>query len=188
MVFSVAATDHDWSTVPRERRLAWLLEATVHGATTTTTLPYNATQHKFWRLRHQPGTNTIAWETSADRVSWATLRTAAVGSTWPACRLELVAGTHQKESQPGIAAFDNVRVEPDTPAGMNKAPIADPGGPYTGTAGQPVQFNAAASSTIPTARSRSISGPSTTGPPYRRDRHPHLRERRHLHDGAQGHG
>ncbi len=144
MVFSVAANEYNWYRFHVVLG-SLLLEATVGGAQTTSTIAYSPTQHKFWRLRHHAGTNTIIWETSADRSSWVVQRTAALAISLANVRVELVAGTHQKESQPGIAIFDTFRLEPDTPAGTNKPPVADPGGPYTGTAGQPVQFNGSAS-------------------------------------------
>jgi len=144
MVFSVAADNYDWYRFHVVSG-SLVLEATVGGATTSSTIAYSPTQHKFWRIRHHAATNTIVWETSPDRASWVVQRSAALAINLASVRIELAGGTHQKESQPGTVIFNNFRLEPDVPAGVNKPPIADAGGPYTGAAGQPVQFNGSTS-------------------------------------------
>lgn len=117
-----------------------------------TGLTYNATQHRFWRIRHSNagGLDTISFETSATGTSWTVQRTDPRDIPVTAMRIELSAGTWQPEPAPGIAAFDNFRLDgvggPPPPPPANEPPIANPGGPYTATAGQPVTLDGRQSS------------------------------------------
>jgi PKD repeat protein len=121
-------------------------QAVVGGARSTTSVAYSATQHRFWRIRHDPVANTILFETSADRVTWTTQRTVARQLAITALRIELSAGTWQALGAPGTAIFDNFRLESNGGTPLNQTPVANPGGPYTGTTGQAVSFNGAGSS------------------------------------------
>jgi len=74
-------------------------------------IPYNATQHRFLRIRHDGATDRILWETSADALTWTTqrneARTFAINAMYPS----LYAGKWANEvTQPGTAIFDNFRV------------------------------------------------------------------------------
>lgn len=47
------------------------MKTVVEGATTfDVTLPFNAAQHRFWRIRHASAEDEIHWETSADGTTW----------------------------------------------------------------------------------------------------------------------
>jgi hypothetical protein len=78
-----------------------------------TTTPYNAAQHRFWRIRHDPMGDTVVWETSADGASWVVQRSAARPMPLTSARVRLMAGkwTNTNSTAPGVAVFDNLVVE-----------------------------------------------------------------------------
>lgn len=83
------------------------LESRINGTTTSTTLSYSATLHRFWRLRHDVSTDSIVFETSADGASWTARRSVARQISITALKIELVAGTTSAIASPGTALFDN---------------------------------------------------------------------------------
>ena len=107
----------------------------------TIKIAFNPLQHKYLRLRHDPGQNSIVWETAPDGTNWTVQRSISATISLTAVRMEISAGTWQKESQPGRAVLDNFRLEQNPFQGSNAIPVASPGGPYLVTAGQSVQFN-----------------------------------------------
>jgi hypothetical protein len=90
----------------------WLLcEQVVQGVRTSTKVPYNPAQHRFWRIRHDAAADRILFETSADRATWTTRRAVARQLPITALKVELSAGTWEPISAPGTAIFDNFRLE-----------------------------------------------------------------------------
>lgn len=85
------------------------MQQSVGGVSTSASVPYSATQHRHWRIRHNSSTNEIFWETSADGNAWAVQRKAAVGFAINALRVELYVRTWRAEASPGMAIFDNFR-------------------------------------------------------------------------------
>src|SRR5947209_7109210 len=79
----------------------------VGGSKTYVVVPYDATQHKWLRLRHDPATDSVVWETSADNASWTVQRTEARQLPITSLSIGLMAGTYQAVSAPGTAIFDN---------------------------------------------------------------------------------
>src|SRR2546423_3255431 len=79
----------------------------VGGIKTFVVVPYDATQHKWLRLRHDPATDSVVWETSPDNASWTVRRTEARQLPITSLNIELLAGTYQAVSAPGTAVFDN---------------------------------------------------------------------------------
>lgn len=78
-------------------------------------VPYDPATHAFWRVRHDPSADQIAFETAADVGGgpglWSTRATATRDLNITGIRLELKAGTFQSEtSAPGSVTFDNVRM------------------------------------------------------------------------------
>jgi PKD repeat protein len=120
----------------------------VAGARSETSVVYSATTHHFWRIRHDASANTIVFETSPDRVTWTAQRTLTRQLTLTAMKVELGGGTWEGVASPGIAIFDDLRLalNSGTPPPTNQPPVARAGGPYSGTAGQPVAFNGSTSS------------------------------------------
>jgi hypothetical protein len=94
----------------------------VAGTKTVVTIPYDATQHKWLRLRHD-ALDRIIWETSSDGVNWTARRTVQRAFAITALNIELQAGTYQSEKSPGKALFDNFTLEtnPSSSASLNFA-------------------------------------------------------------------
>jgi PKD repeat protein len=119
----------------------------VGGNGTPTSIVYSATQHRFWRIRHDLATDSLVFETSPDRTNWTAQRT--VARQWPitALKVALTAGTFQPVAGPGTAIFDDFRIEANGSIPVsNQPPVARPGGPYSGTAGLAVALNGSSSS------------------------------------------
>lgn len=86
-----------------------------NGSVTSTSVDYSSIQHRFWRVRHNPATDTILFETSADGNLWTTQRTIARLLAITSLRVELSAGTYGAAASPGTAIFDNFKLETTTP-------------------------------------------------------------------------
>jgi hypothetical protein len=82
----------------------------IGGTTTVTSATYNATNQRYWRIRHDAPTDTIFWETSPDSLNWNVQRSAPRQFTITGMRLEMYVRTWRPESAPGTARFDNVRI------------------------------------------------------------------------------
>jgi YVTN family beta-propeller protein len=93
--------------IGREGSVLWL-EQMVNGARDVTLFDYNATNHRFWRIRHDAATDRIHFELSADASNWTSARVVNRAIAINAMRIELAAGTFRAESAPGTAIFDNV--------------------------------------------------------------------------------
>ena len=99
---------------------------------------YTVAQYRYWRLRHDPATDRLLWESSADNSSWAALRSIARTFAITNMQVRLVAGhSAGVDSPPGTTVFDNLRVES---AVANTAPSVSITAPAAGTV-----FNAPAS-------------------------------------------
>jgi len=125
---------------------ALFMDHIVGGVRNVTGLTYNPTNHRYWRIRHVANPPAeIYFEVSADGITWQTLRRDNASFAVTALRPELTAGTWQPESAPGTAIFDNFKMErggTEPPPPDNEAPVADPGGPYVGIAGQSIALTA----------------------------------------------
>ncbi len=97
-------------------------EQVLNGSRSTTSIAYNASQHRFWRIRHEFTGDLIAFETSADGQTWNVGRTVARQISIGSLRAEISAGTWQAVGAPGMAIFDNFRLESNTP----ESPLASP--------------------------------------------------------------
>jgi subtilisin family serine protease len=90
-----------------------LFQTAVNGAMTRTYIPYSPTQHRFWRFRHNPTTDEVFWETSADGVTWTAQR--AVVRAFPITNLQtqLQAGKYTATTPGGTTIYDNLWHEPN---------------------------------------------------------------------------
>lgn len=79
------------------------------GTNSDTTVTWNATTMKFWRLRESSG--TAYWETSSDGATWTTRRskTIALGAI-TAMRCVISAGYWGTETSPGVFKVDSVGI------------------------------------------------------------------------------
>ncbi|MBV9209500.1 MAG: hypothetical protein JOZ52_02660 [Acidobacteria bacterium] len=91
-------------------------EQVVNGSRTSTVIAYSSTQHRFWRIRHDPTADAIVFETSPDGQTWTAQRTVARQLAITVMRAEISAGTWQALAAPGTAVFDNFKLEPNNTA------------------------------------------------------------------------
>lgn len=77
------------------------------GSHTDISLTYNNATHRFWRVEHDVGTDTMIWKTSADGLNWTVRRTIARAWVITACKMNITINTIASQSNPGTAAFDN---------------------------------------------------------------------------------
>jgi hypothetical protein len=96
------------------------------GATTESSTSYSPDEHRFWRIRHILSTESIVFETSADRQVW-TMRDSFVRKfSVKTLKLEIGAGTSSRVDSPGTAIFDNPRVERRATTATAPAPTPTP--------------------------------------------------------------
>ena len=83
---------------------------------TLLTVPFNATNHAFWRIRHDAGTGQVVFEAAPAsggapgtwvQLAAATWNTGAVPLA--SVNFELKGGTWRSESNPGTVVFDNFK-------------------------------------------------------------------------------
>jgi hypothetical protein len=98
----------------------FLLQHKVNGVVSRDIIPYDAAQHRFWRLRHDPASDTIFWETSPEGLQWTIQRKVARPFDLSKLQGQLYAGKHTATTPASTAIFDNYRVE-DVPTGIRPA-------------------------------------------------------------------
>lgn len=86
------------------------LEYTVGNSTTEQHIPYDASQHRWWRIRHVSAGDTIRFDTSVNGTVWTEQLNIPRPAALPvsALRIGLEAGTYDSVAIPGVAIFDNV--------------------------------------------------------------------------------
>lgn len=95
-----------------EEGLLWA-ERKIGGGKTKFSIPFDPVQHAWWRIRHDPATNEMVFETAPDSGGsprpYVERRRMARELAITAMRIELKAGTWKPESTaPGTVVFDNV--------------------------------------------------------------------------------
>jgi hypothetical protein len=83
----------------------------VGGAETATTIPADAAQQRFWRLRHERTRDQVTFETSADGTNWVVRREVPRQFSLKSMTIELNAGTPFPAASPGRAVFDSFVLE-----------------------------------------------------------------------------
>lgn len=99
--------------IPDALRFIWRdgvlrMGQTVAGTETFGTLTYNATTHRWLRIRHS-GT-AVFWDTSPDGSTWTNRRTAPLLLTITSGAVRLYSGFSGTVAAPGFAEFDNVNL------------------------------------------------------------------------------
>lgn len=97
--------DDNGTDAPADTTSYLVFEVKVNGMLSSFNIPYDATQHRFWRFRHDPVPNTINFETSADRVAWSLQKSVVLQKSVSALTAELSAGTSTAVTNPGPAQF-----------------------------------------------------------------------------------
>jgi hypothetical protein len=108
-VFAIGIDSNNWYGFVMEGGTLYL-QSKVTGEKLAKSIPFSATQHRFWRIRLDSTNNTISWETSRDGISWMNQRREVVQIDITSMHLTLSAGTYQVTASPGIAVFDNFRL------------------------------------------------------------------------------
>ena len=81
----------------------------VGGTPNQTSIPYNATTHRWWRMRESGG--SIFWDTSPDGTNWVNQRSKVAGISVTSMLVLFSAGYYGTESA-STAFFDNLNVPP----------------------------------------------------------------------------
>ena len=118
----------------------------VAGTKTSASFAYSPAQHRFWRIRHDSATDQVLFETSSDNLNWTTQRTVKRQISLSGVRAELDAGSFEPVSSPGLAIFDNFRLESNGGAPVNIPPAVSITSPADGaSAVAPASINISAS-------------------------------------------
>jgi hypothetical protein len=77
-----------------------------------TQLAYNATNHRYWRFRHNGVAHTVSFETSPNGTTWTTLKTVAAGFSLDSLNVLMLAGAWGTgNSAPGMAVYGNLKLD-----------------------------------------------------------------------------
>lgn len=109
-VFAVGVDSDNWYGFVAEEGTLYL-QSKVRGEKTPKSVPYSAARHRFWRFRLDSASNTVTWETSPDGTSWEAQRRETLQLDITAVHVTLSAGTYKETKAPGVAVFDNFRLE-----------------------------------------------------------------------------
>jgi RHS repeat-associated protein len=82
----------------------------LNGVQARRVINFDPVQHRFWRIVHNPLTDRISWETSADNVVWTLQWDAPRPFALDSMKAGLTAGTYLPLANPGMAAFDNFTI------------------------------------------------------------------------------
>jgi RHS repeat-associated protein len=104
-----------------------LMRSRVNGVNDQTSIPFDPTAHRFWRIRHDQSANLISFETSANDNVWITRKTVAPGFSLTGLRIHLLAGCYGTgNSNPGTVKYDNVKLLSST-AGSTSLTVPNAG-------------------------------------------------------------
>lgn len=113
-IFAIGIDSNNWCRFVEENGLLYFQQK-VAGLKSSTSQPYNATQHHFWRFRHDPVQDAIIFETSVNGGVWVMQRVVTRGFAINSLRAELDAGTASPAANAGTAVFDNFILESNNP-------------------------------------------------------------------------
>lgn len=109
-IFAAAIDDRNWVGFRIDGgELA--IESHSAGKVSGRKVPYDATQHRFLRVRTSSVAAVVVWETSADGINWNPEYVETSSMKLSALRIALSAGTTHAIATTGAAQFDNVTVE-----------------------------------------------------------------------------
>src|SRR5689334_10863895 len=88
-----------------------IFRSRVNGVNDQTSIPFDGSANRFWRIRHNQSANLIYFETSANDSVWLTRKTVTPGFSITALRFHLLAGAYGTgNSSPGAARYDNFKL------------------------------------------------------------------------------
>jgi hypothetical protein len=88
-----------------------VLQHSVGGVMTQAVFNYDATRHRFWRIRHNRASDTIVFEASPDNVTWTALRSVPRQFSLTNLQTVLMVRQYAATSPTGTSIFDNLRIE-----------------------------------------------------------------------------
>jgi hypothetical protein len=109
MTFALATDSDNWYGFVLENGTLYF-QSKVNGVKSPKSIPYNASQHRFWRFRHNGSVGLLLWETSSDGLTWVVRDAETPQIPLTNVYVTLSAGSYQIISQPGTAAFDNFQL------------------------------------------------------------------------------
>ncbi|HEX8148482.1 MAG TPA: hypothetical protein VF591_14980 [Pyrinomonadaceae bacterium] len=109
-VFAIGVDSDNWYGFVAEEGTLYL-QSKIKGVKSPKSVPYDAARHRFWRFRLDSAGNTVTWETSPDGSSWEEQRRETLQMDITAVHVTLSAGTYKATKAPGMAVFDNFRLE-----------------------------------------------------------------------------
>jgi RHS repeat-associated protein len=88
-----------------------IFRSRVNGVNDQTSIPFDGTANRFWRIRHDQTANLIYFETKASNSVWLTRKTVTPGFSLTSLRFHLLAGAYGTgNSTPGTAKYDNFKL------------------------------------------------------------------------------
>src|ERR1041385_6308025 len=88
-----------------------LFRARVNGVNVQALIAFDGVANRYWRIRHDQGTNQIYFETSANNSVWLTRKTVTPGFSLTSLKIDLLAGCYGTgNSSPGTVKYDNVKL------------------------------------------------------------------------------
>jgi hypothetical protein len=103
------------------------VQQVVGGVPSSVSIPYDAVQHAYWRIRHNRADDTINWEASRDGATWAVLRTELRPFPITNLQISLTAGKSDAATPTTTASFDNLLYEATPTPPANAAPQVNAG-------------------------------------------------------------
>ncbi len=111
-IFSVGTDKDNWHSFRTKSRSLYL-ESRINGNRTYERVNFDPVEDRFLRLRHDTVSGDIVFETSPDRQVWTIQRRVPIVIDPSAVKFEMIAGSSDSVSSPGIAAFDDFEVAPN---------------------------------------------------------------------------
>lgn len=131
---SVGVDCDNWYRVYRKGSSLQFQSKTGGTATTISTIIYNPSLHGYWRIRHNPATNKIIYETAEieinnavdptnppnvmmkeKRLNWTQRAETTINFSLGEVRFEIVGGSDSSVSNPGLVTFDNFLFDSNSP-------------------------------------------------------------------------
>ncbi len=110
--FRIMRNDSNYFHVVIRGNNTFVCDAVANGVLNRSEFAYNATQHRFWRIRHNAASQTVNFESSADGGTWTTLKTASVNFPLDRMQIFLTAGSADASyATASSAVYDNLKLE-----------------------------------------------------------------------------
>ncbi|PYS47952.1 MAG: hypothetical protein DMF68_14605 [Acidobacteria bacterium] len=109
-IFAIGIDSNNWYRIETRSGMIFFQDM-VNGTKNTVSATYNATQHRYWRFRHDTGTDMIYFEISPDGATWTTQRTVTRQLVITAMHIELDGGTYEAVPAPGMAVYDDFQLQ-----------------------------------------------------------------------------